>query len=201
MPGLSLFSIEADGLESSKEAIDFLKAAGATVMGIEYHGENRGNVTDAEIIQYQKDGIYSESKGVTKRDITPNDADISKAAEDYGEEIQKAVARIIKRNETKGLKDKKGKDLKGDKLSARKKNQANSAITRALRKAADVLRIKMLGNAQDAMSSDGDHFEEVDTDYAEQRLRRYGVPIGEVFKASGRLLNNLGIAAYKIVRR
>jgi hypothetical protein len=182
-----MLDISQEGMEDVDATMKKLKALGAQISGIEFIGEDRGGTNNAEIIEFHAEGIerIHERPGKVVRNITPNAEDIQQGAEKFMDHAQTWL------NEVES----------GEVPPETIRRKATTIVSKALKKAADILRLAMKKRVSKQEDNTGSKLDRVTEKYGDYRANQYGVPKSSVFKASGSLLNNLSQARYKFHKK
>ena len=180
---VSFLDIKTQGIESAEGLIKFLQECGASIAGIEFLGDDRGSVNNAEILEYQAEGITRKT-GIVKRDVTPSESDTDKAAKIFLDKVSELADVVnVKTSDDAAL-----------------KRAANAALSKGLKAGAEVMRKDMRDRVNKGVDNTGTALEQVTVKYGEQRMKKHGVPTTAVLKASGNLIANLSRASYKFTK-
>lgn len=179
-----MITIEAEGMDEAVGTMKKLEKLGSSIAGISFMGDDRGRVNNAEIISFHANGINALD-GTIVRNITAGNDAIGRAGQAYMD-----VAAPFIDDPNSG---------EGDDNSVER--EATRVSAKALKSAAEVIRLAMLDNVEKQIDRDGNPLKSVDPIYANARAAKYGVPDSVVMKASGNLLSNLSRAAYKFKKK
>ena len=184
-----ILSIQAIGLKNMQSTIKLMQKYGSSIQGVEFKGDPRGKVNNAQIIEFHKKGIvrkHGQKTGLIVRDITATDDEKTKAAEKFTEKLMKVLAR---------------RNLPNVKNEGALKKIANSALSQGLKAGANLIRRAMAKRADKGKGNNKTALEPVSDKYGEYRKNKYGIPKTAVFKASGSLLANLARESYKLTKK
>lgn len=185
-----------EGMEKVIASIAFLQKLGSTVAGVELVGRIHpvSGIPVSEIIEHLANG-NDRSTNQVKRDIRLTAEDATQLAELYNKKLLQELQAAIDA----------GTPLDGSAKGDANKAAAAKRATRAARNslmAAGRGGVKILkGRIETATGNDGNPLIEVTPDYAEWRQGEYGIPKGEVYKATGFTLNNFSVANLKLTKK
>lgn len=192
-----MINMQADGLVEAQNMISYLQKLGASTKGIALYAETRPKskgLTNADVLRYQAEGIQTKTRGLIKRDITPNEADADAAARIYLKRAERTLRTLT--NKRKGLTASgKPRKVKGKSVGKHKgvsiQQVANSAQASGLKAAGNLIVERLRKRILEQVDNNGEPLTLVDPDYAERRFMKRGVPHEAVLTNTGQVLRNL----------
>ena len=183
------------GLETATEILGFLQALGSKVDGLVLKAKRREDGVGNDVIMDYLDATLDDN-GVPYT-IGQRKEDADKAAKLFLATVEKALRMMSKR----GKPLKRWSKAKRAKFIAAGGRRATNIAARGLRKAGRSVQADMARRLEAGINVRGQKVGPVTNNYANWRLREYGVPKNVVYKATGQLLDNVLNGSLTLIKR